>query len=313
MRAAGTGAAGTGAAGIEALAPLPAPPGIDPAAAAAAIVRAAGTSFAHGMQILPRPRREGMWALYAFARIIDDIADEDWPLAEKHRLLDAWRAEIGRVHDGRPVSAVGSALAGPVARYGLPQEEFLGLIEGMQMDADGPMVAPPLATLRRYTRRVAGTVGLLSMRIFGAWRGEASERFALALGDALQLTNILRDIRADAGLGRLYLPAEVLDAHGLPHEPLAAAAHPALPRAAAELGRLARAEFAAARALIGAHSRVRLAPALLMMGVYAAYLARMEAAGFRADAPVRLSKREKLWRGLACLVAPGAVTRAAHA
>lgn len=304
-------------AGIDALAPLPAPPGTDPAAVAAAITAGAGTSFAHGMRILPRARREGMWALYAFARVIDDIADgpdrgPDWPLAEKHRLLDAWRAEIAALYEGRAVSAVGLALAGPVARYDLPQAEFLALIEGMQMDADGPVVAPPMAELRRYTRRVAGAVGLLSMRIFGAWRGPVSERFALALGDAFQLTNILRDIAADAAMGRLYLPAEVLDRHAIPHDPAGALAHPALPLAAAEIGGLARAEFAAARALVGAHARARIAPALLMMGVYAAYLARMEAAGFRQGPPVRLSGPEKLWRGLACLVAPGAAARAAE-
>jgi len=177
-------------------------------------------------------------------------------------------------------------------------------------------VAPPMATLRRYTRRVAGAVGLLSMRIFGAWRGAVSERFALHLGDAFQLTNILRDIEEDAATGRLYLPREALERHGLPLEPHAAASHPRLPALSAEIGRLARAEFEAARALIPAHNRLALAPALLMMGVYAAYLARMEAAGFRRDAAVKLSGREKLWRGIVCVANPGAAarpaTRAAH-
>ncbi len=304
--------------GIAALAPRPLPEGADPRAVAAEITAAAGTSFSHGMRILSRPRREGMWALYAFARVIDDIADgpetgPDWPLAEKHRLLDAWRAEIAAVYEGRPVSAIGQALLAPVAAYDLPKAEFLELIEGMQMDADGPVVAPSRARLGLYTRRVAGAVGLLSMRLFGAWRGEVSERFALALADAFQLTNILRDVSADAAMGRLYLPAELLDAHAIPHDPARAVAHPALPAAKAELGREARARFAEARGLIGAHSRARLVPALLMMGVYAAYLARMEAAGFREGAPVRLGRAEKLWRGLACVVAPGGAARgAAH-
>ncbi|GMG81275.1 hypothetical protein LNKW23_04880 [Paralimibaculum aggregatum] len=297
--------------GIEALAPSPIEPGTDPAAIAAAITAGARTSFAQGMRILPRPRREAMWALYAFARVIDDIADEDWPLAEKHRLLDDWRCEIGALYEGRPVSAIGHALAGPVARHELPEAEFLALIEGMQMDADGPVIAPSMAELRRYTRRVAGAVGMLSMRIFGAWRGEVSERFALALADAFQLTNILRDIEDDAAMGRLYLPAELLAAHGVPADPKAAAVHPRLPEVAQEIGRLARAEFAAARSLVGAHSRLRLAPALLMMGVYSGYLARMEAAGFRRGTRVRLSGREKAWRGLLCVLAPGGAARPA--
>ncbi|MEO0994940.1 MAG: squalene/phytoene synthase family protein [Pseudomonadota bacterium] len=290
---------------LEALAPNPMPSGTDPHAVAAEITARAGTSFGPGMRILPAERRRGMWALYAFSRVIDDIADEDWPLAEKHRLLDAWREEIAALYAGRPVSTIGHALAGIVARWDLPEAEFLALIDGMQMDADGPIVAPPETVLRLYTRRVAGAVGLLSMRIFGAWRDDVSERFALALADAFQLTNILRDIEADAEMGRLYLPAELLAAHGIPPDPAKAAAHPALPAAAAELGRAARAEFATARGLIGAHARLRIAPALVMMGVYAAYLARMEAVGFARGARVRLSKAEKLWRGLACLVAPG--------
>ena len=182
-------------AGLDALAPLPAPKGTNPQRVVDAITAQAQTSFATGMRVLAKPRRDAMRAVYAFARVIDDIADEDWPLAEKHRLLDDWCAEIGRLYDGKPVSAIGQALALPVARYKLPRAEFLMLIEGMEMDADGPIVAPPMTRLRAYTRRVAGAVGVLSMRIFGAWIGSQSERAALALGDAFQLTNILRDVR----------------------------------------------------------------------------------------------------------------------
>ena len=177
------------------------------------------------------------------------------------------------------------------------------------MDADGPIVAPGMARLRLYTRRVAGAVGLLSMRIFGAWRGAASESFALALGDALQLTNILRDVEEDARMGRLYLPAETLARAGVPADPGVAAAHPALPRACAEIGDFAAREFARARGLIDAHDRIALAPALMMMGGYAGYLGAMRAGGFRRDRPVRLSRPAKLWRGLACVAAPGLAIR----
>jgi phytoene synthase len=175
----------------------------------------------------------------------------------------------------------------------------------MRMDADGPIVAPAMEELRLYTRRVAGAVGLLSMRIFGAWRGEVSQDFALALGDALQLTNILRDVGEDARMGRLYLPAETLARAGVPADPAVAAAHPNLPAACREIGSFARRDFARARGLVGAHDRLALVPALMMMGVYAAYLARMERAGFRRGAPVRLGKAAKLWRGLAACAAPG--------
>lgn len=289
---------------IDQLAPQPVSGGTDPDAAVAAIVGRSGTSFAGGMAILSAPRRRAMWALYAFARVIDDIADGDWPQAEKHRLLDSWGSEIREVYAGRPASAVGRALLDPVGRYALPEAEFHALIAGMRMDADGPIVAPPMERLRLYTRRVAGAVGVLSMRIFGAWRGAPSEAFAHALGDALQLTNILRDVEEDARMDRLYLPAETLARAGVPAEPGVAAAHPALPVAAAELGSFARRDFTRAASLVACHDRRTLAPALMMMGAYRAYLAQMEARGFRRDRPVRLSKAAKLWHGLACCIAP---------
>ncbi|MFQ5566345.1 MAG: squalene/phytoene synthase family protein, partial [Paracoccaceae bacterium] len=254
-------------AALDALAPLPAPAGTDPQRVADAITARANTSFATGMRVLAKPRRDAMRAIYAFARVIDDIADEDWPLAEKHRLLGEWREEIGRLYRGHPVSAIGQALTGPVERYALPREEFELLIGGMEMDADGPIVAPSMEVLRAYTRRVAGAVGMLSMRVFGAWIGPRSERAALALGDAFQLTNILRDVEEDAAIGRLYLPREVLADAGVPvDDPAAAVRHPELWRACAEVGRLARADFTVARAAMSGHSRMALAPALLMTG-----------------------------------------------
>ena len=290
---------------LEALAPKPTPRGSSPQRVADAITARAQTSFAAGMRILSKPRRDAMRAIYAFARVVDDIADEDWPKFEKHRLLDDWCAEIDRLYEGRPRSAIGQALLGPVKRYELPRDEFLMLIEGMEMDADGPIVAPPMTQLRAYTRRAAGTVGMLSMRVFGAWIGPQSERAALALGDAFQLTNILRDVEEDAAIGRLYLPREMLEAAGLPtDDPAAVAAHPDLWRVCAELGALARTEFTAARRAMAGHSRLRLAPALLMTGVYEGYLAQMAAQGFRRERMVKLSKAGKLWRGIACLAGP---------
>ncbi|MEL6766378.1 MAG: squalene/phytoene synthase family protein [Pseudomonadota bacterium] len=290
----------------ERLAPLPAG-NADPAAAVAAITHAAGSSFGPGMRALPKPRREAMWALYAFARVVDDIADEEMPLAERRRLLGLWRAEIAALYAGRPRSLIGLALAGPVAAYDLPEREFLLLIEGMEMDAEGPVVAPSMDRLRAYTRRVAGTIGMLSMRNFGAWRGALSERFGLALADALQLTNILRDVAEDAAIGRLYLPAELLDRHGMPHEPAAAAHHPALPALSGELAQLARAEFDAARAAIPGHSRVALTPALMMMGVYERVLNGLVARQFAPGPRFSLSKGQKLAAAFTAVLSPAAL------
>jgi phytoene synthase len=290
------------------LLPGPAPAGSDPVAAAAAITTASGTSFGPGMAILPRARREAMHAVYAFCRMVDDIADGPFAAADKRRALDLWRDEISRLYGGAPQSLVGRALHPAVIAFQLPEREFHLMIEGMEMDADGPIVAPLRPVLKRYTRRVAGSVGALSMRIFGAWTGEVSDRFALALGDAFQLTNILRDIEGDAAEGRLYLPADLLDRHGIAtRDPLAVARHPALPALCAQLGAEARAAYDEARALAPAHSRLRLAPALVMMGAYEAYLDRMDALQYRRPLPEKLlTRREKLLSGLRyALFGPG--------
>ncbi|MEL6335995.1 MAG: squalene/phytoene synthase family protein [Pseudomonadota bacterium] len=290
---------------IARLTPAPAA-GQDAAAAAAAITRAAGSSFGPGMRALPAPRRRGMWALYAFSRVIDDIADEPMPAETRRQLLAAWRAEIEALYAGDPASAIGQALLPAVRDYALPQAEFLMLIEGMEMDAEGPIVAPTMSELRGYTRRVAGAVGLISMRIFGAWRGALSARFALALADALQLTNILRDVAEDTMRGRLYLPAEMLARHNIAPDPATVLQAPALPDLLGEIGQLARAEFDAARAAIPGHPRVPLVPALMMMGVYEATLNAAQNRGFRPEPRVSLSKGAKLRAALTAILDPAA-------
>jgi len=266
------------------------------AAQAAAIVTRSGTSFALGMKILSPERRAGMFAVYAFCRVIDDIADEGGTLIEKRAGLHLWRGLIADLYAGRRVEdPVAVALEEPIYRFALPQREFELLIEGMEMDAEGPVIAPDWDRLVGYCRRVAGAVGMLSMPIFGAPAGAASDRFALALGEALQLTNILRDVGEDAQLGRLYLPGPLLDAHGVPRAPLTALASPGLGPVRAEMAARARAKFTEAREALRALDWRVLRPALLMMGMYEAYLQRVTRQGFaRIAEPARLSRLEKL-------------------
>ncbi|MBM9595181.1 squalene/phytoene synthase family protein [Rhodobacteraceae bacterium MCCB 386] len=251
------------------------------------------------MRILPRPRRQAIFAVYAFCRLVDDVADGDAPDPVKHTRLDAWEDEVARIAAGAPRTAVGRALLAPVTRYDLPVDELGHILEGMRMDVEGALVAPEREVLARYVRCVAGSVGLLSMRIFGAWRGETSSRFALALAEGLQLVNILRDVEEDAARGRLYLPRDLLRREGVPLAPQSAVGHPALPRVREAIGRVAAERFGQARVEITSHSRLRLAPALLMMGPYGRMLDDMRAAGW-VGPPPRLSQRRKVWLGLRC-------------
>ncbi|MCB2096958.1 MAG: presqualene diphosphate synthase HpnD [Parvularculaceae bacterium] len=269
-------------------------------------VRRSGTSFGAGMAILPKKRREAMYAIYAFCREVDDIADDDGLTREERRGgLSEWREEIARLYEGRPEFPTGVALLEPVRAFDLPKNEFLMMIEGMEMDADGPIIAPSMETLLAYTRRVAGAVGQLSMPVFGAPKGAASDRFALSLGDALQLTNILRDVAEDAAIGRLYLPAELLEKHGAPKDPARIVGATGLSGVASDLGDIARGKFADAREALKDLDWRTVRPALLMMGVYEAYFTKMEKRGWAlTGAPVTMSKLEKLAIAARCSLAP---------
>lgn len=258
---------------------------LDPDAAAAraeAIVRRSGTSFFWGMRVLPPERRRAMYAVYAFCRAVDDIVDEPGEAVEQRARLDAWRAELDRLYAGQPPGdPIAQALLPAIRRFDLPKAEFLAVIAGMEMDLDGHSVAPAMAGLQLYCRRVAGAVGLLSVRCFGADEPEAEE-LAVVLGEALQLTNILRDLGEDAAAGRLYLPAELLERHGIAaRQPDAVLDDPRLPAVCHELAALARRRYAEARSLFARCDRRRLRPVTLMIASYEPLLDRLEATGWR--------------------------------
>lgn len=263
------------------------------------VVAASGTSFLSAMKMLPRARRDAMFAIYAFCREIDDIADEPAPIRDKMARLEAWRAEIGRLFDGRPEAPTARALAGPVESYALDKADFLALIDGMEMDADDSLRGPSMEELERYCDRVACAVGRLSVRIFGA-REAAARDVAFALGQALQLTNILRDLREDAERGRLYLPAELLDAHGIgERDANAVLAHPNLGAVCDEVAALALRRFREAETELAKCRRRPMRPAIIMMHVYRRILDKLILRGWRRiDEPVNLRRAEKIWVAL---------------
>ncbi len=268
-------------------------------------VKRSKTSFGPGMRILSKARRQGMYAVYAFCREVDDIADEGGSLTEKRAGLAAWREEIDRLFEKAPQTPTGVALLETVQNFNLPKEEFILVIEGMEMDAEGPVIAPTLETLFAYTRRAAGAVGQLSMPVFGAPKNAAADEFAISLGDALQFTNILRDIEEDAQEGRLYLPRELLEKNNCPMTPADIATAPGLPAVRAAMAAIAKEKFVRARTALTQLDWRQLRPALLMMGVYERYLEKMEKRGWaNGQARVTLSKFEKLAIAARWFVAP---------
>jgi len=258
-------------------------------------VEAAGTSFYWAMRLLPKDRRNGMYAVYAFCREVDDIADDTTPPEHKKAALADWRAEIDALYAGHPHQLVTRALRDPVMRYRLRREDFHAVIDGMEMDAAEDIRAPDLATLDLYCSRVASAVGHLSVHIFGD-SSEMAHAVADSLGRALQLTNILRDLGEDSQRGRLYLPREILDRHGIrgavPSEVLR---HPALPAVCRDLAAIGERHFAdAARAMAGC-SRRAMRPAAVMGAFYHATLDALMASGWRDPSQrVSLTKARKM-------------------
>ena len=243
------------------------------------IVRSAGTSFYHGMRILPPDRRAAMYAIYAFCRVVDDIADEPAPMREKRRALDEWRSRIEALERGEAEGPVARVLLLARRYFALRRVDFLAVIDGMEMDAETVIVAPSFDTLDRYCDKVASAVGRLSVRAFGD-SSPAADEVAFHLGRALQLTNILRDLSEDAARGRLYLPREWLSMAGVPCEPAAALVHPRLPEVCERMVRTARGHFAKAYAAMERCDRQAMKPARLMAANYAAVLGRLERRGW---------------------------------
>lgn len=248
-------------------------PGPGDAAIVARRVARAGSSFARGMAALRGDRRRALWAVYAFCRAVDDIADGAMPAAEKRRFLADWRAKLAR-----PDCALSRELARAREGYGLPVEECEAMIAGMETDAAPRLRIADRATLDLYCRRVAGSVGAMAVRIFGAPEAAA---FGLGLGRTLQLVNILRDMDEDALRDRVYLPLDLLAAHGVADgEARWMMAAPGVAAAAAVLAAEAEAGFARAEAELRAFDNPALLPARIMMWGYRRLFDRLVARGF---------------------------------
>ncbi len=255
---------------------------------------ASGSSFYAAMRILPQAQREAMFQIYSFCRQVDDIADSNGPRGERLAALQQWRDDIDALYRGTPPARL-KDYVGPVKAFGLKREDFLAIVDGMEMDVPADIRAPDMATLDLYCDRVASAVGRLSVRVFGL--GE-EDGIALAhhLGRALQLTNILRDIDEDAGLGRLYLPREGLLLAGITgDDPQKVITDKALPKVCAPLAQRAAMHFAKADEIMDRSRRRAVRAPRIMSKYYRAILDLLLARGFAVPRePVRVTKLTKL-------------------
>ncbi len=260
------------------------------------LVRDSKSSFYWGMRLLPERRRQAMYAIYSFCRAVDDIADDPGKTCDKLRALDEWRERVRHLYSGQPQCPVTQALAEPVERFRLPQEEFHLVIDGVAIDAAQTVRMQDIEALLDYCRKVAGAVGMLSIRAFGMPR-RSGPQIAVTLGHAMQLTNILRDINEDAERQRLYVPEEVLQRHCVGGKAIGdILAHPHFPAACADLARRAAGYYLETDKLLPQLSQRVTRPVVIMMEIYRHTLKKLDERGWRQLAqPVGMGRYRKLW------------------
>ena len=255
---------------------------------------ASGSSFYSAMRILRVEQREAMFQIYSFCRKVDDIADSDGPRPERLAALQQWRDDIDALYRGDPPAHLKDYVA-TVKKFDLQREDFIAVIDGMEMDVPQDIRAPDMATLDLYCDRVASAVGRLSVNVFGMPR-EDGVLLAHHLGRALQLTNILRDIDEDAGLGRLYLPREGLYLAGITSiDPVKVVADRALSKVCLPLAERAKKHFSEADVIMKRNKRRSVRAPRIMGKYYRTILELLLKRGFAAPRePVRVSKITKL-------------------
>jgi 15-cis-phytoene synthase len=262
------------------------------------ITRKSASNLALAFVLLPKSKRDGMAALYAFCREVDDLADEEGlPVEQRRALLAAWRDDARKAcAQASPEFAVNRELMPVIARYRLPFALFDELLRGVEMDLDIRRYETH-AELELYCYRVASVVGRLSIEIFG-YSNPRCRDYAVYLGKALQLTNILRDVRADAVRDRIYLPLEELERFKVrPEEILNLEYSPRFRDLAASVADRARDFYSKARQTLPNEDRRSMGAAELMGSVYWRLLQKLQAQQFNVfdTTPAGVSKPQKLF------------------
>jgi len=252
------------------------------------------------MRIAPEPQRSGLFAIYAWCRHMDDIVDGDLALDDKAASLALWRDYFLNERSAASMDGdslmVAMTLSAATAAHDLSPVLFLRVIDAMEMDLAGDMRAPTLAELEHYAHGVASAPGELCLAVLG-WRGEGAAEFSRALGEAVQYTNILRDVEEDAHQGRLYIPREALDSAGIDaQDPGIVLTDKRLNDAWLALALMAEAKFHLADALLpGAPIRKNIRAALAMMAVYRQLWRQLRKKGWTPGQPkMSISK----WRAV---------------
>ena len=250
------------------------------------------SSFGPAFFFLSKQRREALAAYYEFCRLMDDIADEP-DVKNPAAALDFWQEEVKRIFAKEAQTPLGKQLMQVVKDFGLPQDRFDLLIDGMRYDLAGRTYQTE-SELDEYIYRVAVIVGLATLDILGV-KGQRAQELAQNLGSAVQLTNIIRDVPEDAKLNRVYLPTDLLAKYGLTAAAVLTGKQPAqTAQVLAVLDEKAQSYYAKSRQVMAQLPRISMLPCRMMSCVYAQNLAKIRKSGFCFDKPIKLTKTEKL-------------------
>lgn len=257
--------------------------------------RGSGSSFYYAFLFLDEDKRRAMMALYAFCREVDDIADE---ISEKEvaaQKINFWREELHRAFNNRPQHPVGRELQWAKDHFSLDEELFIEILDGMLMDISGKPISKA-SDLSLYCYRVAGVVGLLSIEIFG-YRSRKARDFATTLGEALQLTNILRDLKQDVAVGRIYLPQEERIRFKVPDQDFKEGnISEGMAALLQYYGEKAESAYKNALEQLPGEDRESLRPSLIMASIYYAQFKRLKEHNFDCwRYPAQISPLRKIW------------------
>ncbi len=265
--------------------------------ASARVARESGTNFYYAFRLLPAEKRKAIFALYSFCRVVDDCVDEEG--GEGEAGLGRWMQEVYRCYAGKPETDLGRDLAEALFQFPIPRSCFEQIVAGCRMDLTTRRYATWL-DLRVYCERVASAVGLASIEIFG-YQNPRTREYAVELGVALQLTNILRDVATDAARDRLYVPLEDLTRFGVTEEELmrpVAARRPKVTLLLAFQADRAREHYEKARILLPPEDRRAMLAAQIMGAVYRAILDAIVRRGYPLGPRLALSRLRKAWIAL---------------
>ncbi len=261
------------------------------------IKHSSGRTIFLGMQLLPKAKREALYTLFAFVRHLEDVVESEFPLAEKQEILEMWREEMDNIFDKKvPATDIGRRIYKNCMRFKLPKAEFLNLVDSISANVDNPFKAPTLQQLSGYCRGVSGMTGSLSLRVFGCKDEQTIKDLSTSLGLALQITNILINVKEDAQNGRLYIPQELLEKAGInTTDPKSVVVDKNLAIARQELAVIAAENYKKAYEILGRLDKKTARPLRLITDIYKRYFDIMDKRGWEIISPKpRVSKWCKL-------------------